>query len=121
MSDYSAGSAVFISIIIGFIISVFFDGIFAIAVTGFMATYLTRAEERHTIVGAVAALVLGVLVFFLNGIFRSPEMPYKVSSLVTIDLGSFITGFIILCLLSFGLGALTGFIASKAAKNKAPG
>ncbi|PKL67386.1 MAG: hypothetical protein CVV28_05855 [Methanobacteriales archaeon HGW-Methanobacteriales-1] len=121
MSDYSAGSAVFISIIIGFIISIFFDVIFAVATTGFIATYLTRAEERYTIIGAIAALILGVLVFFLNGIFLGPEMPYKISSLVSIDLGSFITGFIILCLLSFSLGALTGFIASKAAKNKAPG
>ena len=118
MSDYSAGSAVFISVIVGFIISVFFDGIFAIVVTGFMATYITRSEERHTIVGATASLVLGVLIFFLYGIFGGPEMPYRIASLVSVDLGSFITGFIILCLLSIGLGALSGFIASKAARNK---
>lgn len=118
MSDYSAGSAIFISVIIGFLISVFFDGIFAIVVTGFTATYLTRAGERYTIIGVIASLILGVLIFFLNGIFRSPDMPYKIASVVQVDLGSFITGFVILCLLSMALGALSGFIAVKAAKSK---
>ncbi|MDZ4171030.1 MAG: hypothetical protein U1C19_02600 [Methanobacteriaceae archaeon] len=117
MSDYSAGSAIFMSIIVGLILSIFFDSIFAIMVAGFMATYITRPEERHTIIGIITSLIVGVFIF-LYGMINGPEMPYRISSLVEVDPGSFIIGFTLICLFSVALGALSGYIASKTAKNK---
>ena len=117
MANYQAGTAVFISVIAGLILSIFFDGVFTLAFTGFMATYITTKEEQSTSVGVIASLTLGILIF-IYGLVAGPEIPYEVSSIVSLDLFSFSVGFIIVCLLSVSLGALGGFIATKVSNYK---
>ncbi|MDI6701938.1 hypothetical protein U2150_07040 [Methanothermobacter wolfeii] len=113
MGDYESGSAIFISIIAGFVMLFFIDGLFVYAFTGFLAAYLTRPEQRGSGTGGVAALVLAIL-SFISGMIFGPEMPGRIASVLGPDFFSFSVGFLVICALSFILGSLGGYVAVKA-------
>lgn len=112
MGDYEAGTATFISIILGIVMFIFFEGVFIFVFVGFIATYLTREEDRSSSVGAVATLILAVILFIYNMIM-GPEMPYWISSMLGVDMFSFFAGFLLTCFLAVCLGGLGGFVAVK--------
>lgn len=117
MADYSSGSAVFISLIVGIILSLFLDGIFTLAFTGFLATFLTHDEEKSAAVGVIASLILGVFIF-TYGFVLTPELPYRILNYVNFNFSDFIAGLILVCLISISLGAVGGFVANKVSNFK---
>ncbi len=112
MTDYSSSLAIFLSIITGIILYFFFDGVFILTLTGFLATYLTNHEERTVAVGIIASLLLGVL-YFSYGLILTPEIPLQVLNTITFDFNSFLMGFVLIALISILLGALGGYVATK--------
>ncbi len=117
MGDYEAGTATFISVIIGIFMFIFFDGVFVSVFTGFLATYLTKEENRSPIIGAIASLIL-ILLFSVYGMISGPEIPSYIISMLGFDSSSFILGFTFMCFLSCCLGFLGGFIASKVSRER---
>jgi len=115
MGDYESGTATFIGIIFGIVLFLFFGGVFVFVFTGFIATYLTRLEDRSSSVGAFAGLILAIILFVYNMIM-GPEMPYWISSMLGFDMFSFVVGFVLTCFLAFCLGGLGGFLAVKASQ-----
>lgn len=114
MADYSSSSAIFISVISGIILYLFFDGIFILTLTGFLATYLTSYEQRTISMGIIASLVLGLL-HFTYGLFLTPELPLRVLSSISFDFSGFLMGLMVVTVISILLGALGGFVATKVA------
>lgn len=112
MTDYSSSLAIFLSIITGIMLYFFFDGVFILALTGFLATYLTNPEERTVAVGVIASLLLGVF-YFSYGLILTPEIPIQVLNSITFDFNSFMMGFLLIILISIFLGALGGYVATK--------
>lgn len=112
MGDYESGTATFIGIIFGIFMFLFFGGVFVFVFTGFVATYLTRLENRSSSVGAIASLILAIILFIYNMIM-GPEMPYWIVSMLGVDVFSFVAGFLLICFLALCLGGLGGFLAVK--------
>ncbi|MDI9624181.1 MAG: hypothetical protein QFX38_04780 [Methanothermobacter sp.] len=115
MGDYEAGTATLIGIIFGIVMFVFFGGVFIYVFVGFIATYLTKEEDRSSSVGAIATLILAIMLFIYNMIM-GPEMPYWISSMLGVDMFSFVAGFLLICFLAVCLGGLGGFLAVKASQ-----
>lgn len=113
MGDYDSGTAIFLSIIVGFIMLFFIDGLFVYTFTGFLAAYLTRAERRSAGGGAAASLILAVI-SFSSGMIFGPQMPGRIAGLAAPDIFSFTTGLVIIGCLSLLLGGIGGYIAVKA-------
>ena len=115
MGDYEAGTATFIGIILGIVMFLFFGGVFIFVFVGFIATYLTRERDRSSSVGAIATLILAIILFIYRMI-KGPEMPYWISSMLGVDMFSFVVGFLLTCFLAVCLGGLGGFLAVKASQ-----
>jgi len=116
MGDYGSGTAIFLSIIAGFVMLFFIDGLFVYTFTGFLATYLTRPDRRSAGEGGTASLILAVL-SFASGMIFGPEMPGRIAGLVGPDVFSLSVGFLIVCAISLLLGSIGGYIAVKAFRN----
>jgi hypothetical protein len=113
MADSEAVTAIFISVLAGIILSVFFDGVFILALVGFMATYMTKPSQRHIIVGILASLLVGFWIFIYGLLFVNPQIPSEISVLIGVDIGGFISGFMVICLISIVLGTIGSFVATK--------
>lgn len=113
MGNYSAGTAIFISVILGAILSLFLDGIFTLFVIGFTATYLTRLEDQNYLIGVIASLALEMLIF-LYGLVNIPDLPYTLPA--GLDLFNSALGFVMLCGMSILLGGLGGYLATIVSK-----
>lgn len=117
MGDSNSITAIFMSVLLGIILSLFFDGVFILALVGFMATYLTKPSQRSVVVGIMAALLVGFWKF-LYGLVFAPEIPSEISQLVGVDIIGFIYGFIVICLISTLLGTIGGYVATKVARDE---
>ncbi|MCK9152426.1 hypothetical protein [Methanobacterium alcaliphilum] len=115
MGNYSAGTAIFISVILGVILSLFLDGIFTLFVIGFIATYITNIEDQNYLIGVIAALTLEMIIF-IYGLFNVPDLPYTLPA--NLDLFNSALGFVILCGVSILLGGLGGYLATTVSKYK---
>jgi len=112
MGKYEVGSAIIISILLGVIFLILFDGLLALIIIGFVATYLTIPEKRNIKVGIFASCVMGLLIF-IYGFFYVPQLPNELSVSLIPDISTFISGFIIFGLICIGMGAVGGYLAEK--------
>ncbi|MDR0912408.1 MAG: hypothetical protein LBM96_07410 [Methanobrevibacter sp.] len=115
MAEYSEGSAIFISLIIGFILSFLFDNIFVIVLIGFLATYMVSVEEKNYLIGVIVALIFETLNFAV-GMVLTPNIPTYIYEQIGLDPFNLILGFIVSLLISGFLGFIGGFLAQKAYK-----
>lgn len=118
MGDSDSITAIFMSVLLGIILSLFFDGVFILALVGFMATYLTKPSQRSVLVGIIAALLVGFWKFLYGLVFADPQLPSEISMLVGVDIIGFVSGFIVICLISVLLGTIGGYVATKVARDE---
>ncbi|GAB4306392.1 MAG: hypothetical protein Kow0019_01190 [Methanobacteriaceae archaeon] len=112
MGKYEIGSAVTISILLGIIFLILFDGILALIIIGFVATYLTVPEKRNYKVGIFASCVMGLLIFIYGFIFV-PQLPNQLSVSLIPDVFTLLLGLIIFGLICIVMGALGGYLAQR--------
>ncbi|MGC9517011.1 MAG: hypothetical protein ACP5C3_04845 [Methanomicrobiales archaeon] len=112
MGKYEVGSAIIISILLGIILFFLVDGLLALIITAFVATYLTLPEKRSYKVGIFAACIMGLIIFAYRFI-NIPELPNNLSTGLFIDPSTLLFGFIIFGLVCIGMGALGGYLAEK--------
>jgi hypothetical protein len=112
MADSEAVTAILISAILGIILSVIFDGVFILALVGFMATYLTKPSQRHILVGIVASLLVGFWIFLYGLLFANPPIPSEISVLIGVDIVGFMIGFMVICTISIILGTIGSYVAT---------
>ncbi len=120
MPNFNVELAILTSIIVGLILAFLnIGGIFALAIVGFVAVFLTNDDEANYKIGAMAAGALCLIYFFI-GLFTPPDLPYQLPSPVVIGVGYGIEGFftlilgLIVGLLIYGLmGAIGGYFADK--------
>ena len=98
MLNFNVELAILTSIIVGLILAFLnIGGIFALAIVGFVAVFLTNDDEANYKIGAMAAGALCLIYFFI-GIFTPPDLPYQLPSPVVIGIGYGIEGFFTLIL-----------------------
>jgi hypothetical protein len=120
MPNFNVELAILTSIIVGLILAFLnIGGIFALAIVGFVAVYLTNDDEANYKVGAIAAGALCLIYFFIC-LFTPPDLPYQLPSPVVIGLNYGLEGLLTLILglivglLIYGLmGAIGGYFADK--------
>jgi hypothetical protein len=120
MPNFNVELAILTSIIVGLILAFLnIGGIFALAIVGFVAVYLTNDDEANYKVGAIAAAALCLIYFFIC-LFTPPDLPYQLPSPVVIGLNYGFEGLLTLILglivglLIYGLmGAIGGYFADK--------
>ena len=112
MGNYEVVSAVIISLLVGILFLILFDGILALIIIGFVATYLTVPEKRNYKVGIFASCVMGLLIF-IYGFFFIPQLPNQLSVSLVPDVFTLLFGLIIFGLICIGMGALGGYLAEK--------
>jgi len=125
MAKFSMEMAILTSMILGLIMAFFkFGGIFALAIVGFVAVFLTTDEDASYKVGALAAALLGLL-YYVFSLFTSPDIPYQLPNAVVIGVGYTLDGIftlflgLIVSLLIYGLmGAIGGYFADKLFKSQ---
>lgn len=130
MSKYGENSSILITVILGFILSVIgiwgLGGIFTIIFLGFLATYLTGPEKGSLWTGGKAMAILAIIISFFT-IITPPDLGYQLSSLLSIDPLTPITGIVTLAQgfflaigIYFALGMLGGYIAEQFFLEKKP-
>lgn len=125
MFNFNVQLAILISIILGFIMALFhIGGIFAMAIVGFVAVFLTNDEEASYKIGAIAAALLA-LIYFITCLFTPPDLPYQLPSPLVLGVGYAFDGIftlilgLIVSLLIYGLmGAIGGYFADKLFKSQ---
>lgn len=113
MAEYSEFSAIFLSLVLGAILTLLFDNIFVIAFVGFISTYVVNKENKSYFVGIEAGLIFGVL-NFLIGLILVPDIPQSIAEQIGFDPLNFFIGFLVTCIISGLLGFIGGFVAEKA-------
>lgn len=120
MPNLDVELAILISIFLGLILAFLnIGGIFALAIVGFVAVFLTNDEDASYKVGAMAAAAL-CFIYFIVSFFTSPVLPYQLPSPLVIGIGYGIDGLftlilgLIVGLLIYGvMGAIGGYFADK--------
>lgn len=111
MPPYHESKAIWVSLIIGVILSFLFDGIFILFLMGFLSVYIVVDESKDMFFGIKTALIYGILNFFIRALMPV-AMPSYIGD-IAFDFFNALIGFIIVCLLSVALGGIGGFFASK--------
>jgi hypothetical protein len=125
MVNFSVETAIIVSFILGLALPVInLGGVISIFIMGFAATYLTKTEDTSAIVGGIAAIVFGV-VFFFVGFLTGPTLPYTLPSPLALGVlvpltGLFylLLGLIVTIVIYGAIGLLGGYIAFKFFKEK---
>jgi hypothetical protein len=117
--EFGETSAIFISLILGGMLTLLFDNVFVLTFIGFISTYMVRKESKTFMIGIVAALLFAILNFF-GGLVLYPNIPSDIAQNIGFDLPNFIIGFLVTCFLAGILGFLGGFVAEKAYKRINP-
>lgn len=127
MAKLGIEAATAISVILGVILLSILgiSGIFTLLILGFVATYLTKPNERTYKSGGIAGIILALLIF-IYGLFISPILPITPPSLsldIMINLqlsGLFnlVLGLIFSVLICYLFGSLGGLTAQKILKKK---
>jgi hypothetical protein len=120
MPNFDVELAILISIIVGLILAFLnIGGIFALAIVGFLAVFLTNEEDASYKVGAMAAAAL-CFIYFIVCFFTAPQLPYQLPSPLVIGVGYGIDGLftlilgLIVGLIIYGvMGAIGGYFADK--------
>ena len=120
ISEFSVEIAITISVILGLILPfLWIGGIFNVIITGFVATALTKTENRSYKIGVFAGVILGVLIFMLS-FFTPPPLPYvlpnsiQLGIVVTLDgILSLVLGFFVTILIFAFLALIGGYIATR--------
>jgi len=120
MFDFDVQLAILSSIILGLVLAfLHIGGIFALAIVGFVAVFLTNAEDASYKVGALAAAAL-CLIYFIVCFFTPPELPYQLPSSLVIGIGygidglfTLILGLIVGLLIYAVMGGIGGYFADK--------
>ncbi|KZX15788.1 hypothetical protein MBCUT_12910 [Methanobrevibacter cuticularis] len=116
---YGISTSIIVSLVIGAILTLFFDNIFIITIVGFIATYMVEKENKTYLIGIMAALIFEILNFMI-GMIMSPRIPEYIASNLGFDFQNFLIGFIVSCVIAIILGFFGGFVAEKAYKRIYP-
>jgi hypothetical protein len=122
MAKYSVEISIIISIVVGLIISnipiVGIRGMFSVIIVGFIASYYTVPEKTSYKVGALAGVVMAVILLVIS-FLSPPDLPYTLPSATSLGVAVMASQFFILILgivmsvLIFGfLGAIGGYLAT---------
>ncbi|MGZ7044562.1 MAG: hypothetical protein ACXVHM_08205 [Methanobacterium sp.] len=127
MVKLGKGTAIIISVMIGIILLYLFgiNGIFALVVLGFAATYLTTPGDRSYKIGGFAGIILAILIFVIE-LFIWPPLPVNpptipasvMTGLQLTGIFELIFGLIFTMVIFFLFGALGGVLAQKIFKEK---
>jgi uncharacterized sodium:solute symporter family permease YidK len=123
MAKYSLETSIIISIVAGLIISnipiVGIRGMFSIIIVGFIASYFTVPEKTSYKVGAVAGVIMAVILLVIS-FLNPPDLPYTLPSATSLGVAAMANEFfvlilgIIMSLVIYGfLGALGGYLATE--------
>jgi len=120
MPNFDIELAFLTSIILGLVLAFLkIGGIFALVFVGFVAVFLTNDDDASYKIGAMTAGAL-YFIYFVTGLFVSPDIPYQLPNPLGIGVGYAFEGFFTLLLslvvgvLLYGLlGAIGGYFADK--------
>lgn len=118
MAEFGTTVAALMSIIIGMILSLLFDGIFIAIVIGFLAVYLVEKKEKKASLGAICAAIFASFNFiikFLESAAIAP-IPVELQPYITLDPFNLVWGFILLICISGLLGYIGGIFAQTTSK-----